>query len=178
MVMEGWGTVCEDSGSYEPHKCNLVGWLVGIWSEGGEGGGAPAAVEAVLDSAAAAAAVQTAQGIRIHMRRDGTIPQTSKHVPCCDMRKGGWRYCSLLLLLHIHHTLAHYSTVCCAPLNLVAAGGHACAVYKDVLQGAGVLDALLFALTDSAIMCDLTLLQVSQSLGFTVKFTVVLSLRA
>jgi hypothetical protein len=33
-------------------------------------------------------------------------------------------------------------------------------VYKDVLQGAGVLDALLAALTDAAIICDLRLLQV------------------
>jgi len=32
-------------------------------------------------------------------------------------------------------------------------------VYKDVLQGAGVLDALLAALTDAAITCDLRLLQ-------------------
>lgn len=36
----------------------------------------------------------------------------------------------------------------------------AAAVYRDVLHGAGVVDALMSALTDAAVVADLLLLQV------------------
>lgn len=49
-----------------------------------------------------------------------------------------------------------------------AAIGAGAAVYRDVLHGAGVVDVLLTALTDAAVLTDLLLVQVGEHWGLIV----------